>query len=287
MPMKPRLRILCLNLPADEQARCRQHLSSRPGIEVIEVHSVEELPAILAATEADRFVDAESLRHLARQLMEAQEAERRHWSKHLHDELGQTLSILKMRLQLLRQQRPASEAATFAPCIAAADAALQQVREMALQVRPSLLDDLGLASALRWLAGRVQAESGLPVRLRLPEHDTRWPPAVETACFRIAQEAIANAARHAKATRIDVHLSEDAELALHIADDGQGFVVAEQRRLAAEARGLGLRAMEERAAAAGGAFSIDSAPRRGTRVAVHFPAPAGGGASGAPDEATP
>ena len=288
MSMKPPLRVLCLNESSTDLAR----LQATAGNELLflKADSRDEFMQRLAARDGDLvlvdanlLLDAESpvslirqgevdrLRSLARQLLEAQETERRRLSKQLHDELGQSLSILKMKLQILRQAIPPSESLGFDASIQAADTALQQAREMALRLRPSLLDDLGLASTLHWLAGRARAEAGLEIRATLPERGTRWPAPLETACFRVAQEAIGNVVRHAKATRLDLALIDDGSLTLRVDDDGQGFVAAEAWGRANRGQGLGLLAMEERAAVVGGRFRVETAPGHGTRILAQFP----------------
>jgi signal transduction histidine kinase len=213
--------------------------------------------------------DRQTPRGLAWRLLDAQETERKRLASWLHDELAQSLSVVKFHLQLLRQQCP-TEVAAFASSIAAADLAIGQANAMALQLRPAMLDDLGLASALRWLVSNVQATTPVPIHLRHPETDARYPPPLEVACFRIAQQALHNAVRHASATRIDLQLVVDhAALTLRVGDDGQGFEIAAAVRQAT--KGIGLFAMEEWAAMVGAAFSLESKPEQGTRVHVHFP----------------
>lgn len=214
----------------------------------------------------------EQLRALSSRLLEIQEAERRTLAHELHDEIGQALSAVKLNaMAILQSPDPASLTRRIGDHIAIVDRALQQVRSLSLELRPALLDDLGLVPALRWLVDRLGRSSGVSVRLEATGAEVRFAPAVELAGFRIAQEAINNALKHAAPTRITVDLRVEGDrLDLRVRDDGTGFDVARAQRLAAGGGSLGLLGMSERARLAGG--RIEWFPlARGTEVHAWFP----------------
>jgi len=141
-----------------------------------------------------------------------------------------------------------------------------------LNLRPSMLDDLGLVPALRWYVQRQAKHLGLAIELQLPSSARRLPPEIETACFRIVQEALTNAARHAQATQVDVVLTineQDAELAVR--DNGIGFDVTAAHQRAIAGGGFGLLGMQERAQLVGGELRVTSAPQQGTIIKAQFP----------------
>jgi signal transduction histidine kinase len=217
----------------------------------------------------------ERLKALSRQLLEAQEAERRHIARELHDEVGQALTILKMNLQALQRSpgTPAS-AQLQEESIGLVERALQQVRTLSLDLRPSMLDDLGLVAALRWYTDRQAQRGGLAVEFDADPLDSRLPAQLETACFRVAQEALVNVLRHAQAGRVKVELRlRDSELHLLVGDDGVGFDVRAAQERAARGASLGLLGMQERAQLAGGRIDIASAPAAGTHIRAVFPLP--------------
>ncbi len=223
----------------------------------------------------DRRVDLnyrelfENSKNYSRRLIEAQETERRRVSIELHDQVGQILTAVKMNLHSLKQQCTAPEIlASIENNILVIDEAVDQVRDLSVDLRPSLLDDFGLVVALRWYLDRQAKNYGIDVEFisqSLPD-DTRFAWELETACFRIVQEAITNVVRHAKATKVSVVLEKSGpDLILSISDDGIGF---DLKALRGSAATLGLRGMEERAEALGGSLTIDSAPQSGTQVRV-------------------
>lgn len=213
------------------------------------------------------------LRVLSRKLLEVQEIERRHVARELHDEVGQSLTALKISLQTAR--RSIGDQQVLPMCedmIATVDRLLGQVRNLSLDLRPSLLDDLGLAAALRWYVDRQSQRTGLPIRFHDEGQGPIVPPDVATACFRIAQEALTNAVRHAKADNIGITLRlHPEEIELVVADDGQGFDVEAMRRRAAQGGSFGLLGMRERADLLGGLVWIDSPRGGGTTVRARFP----------------
>lgn len=206
-------------------------------------------------------------------MIEAQEAERRHLDHELHDEIGQALTAVKINLQALQRSVASSHQTTlpFQESIDIVEVALQQVRGLSLDLRPSLLDDLGLIAALRWYIDRQTQRAGISGEL-IAELETKLSPNLETICFRIVQEAITNVVRHAKAQRVTVELQQwDTQLQLIIRDDGVGFDIHVAREQATSGGSLGLLGMEERVLLVGGYIKIESAHQHGTKIHVQFP----------------
>ncbi len=214
-------------------------------------------------------------RNYSRRVIEAQESERRRISGELHDQVGQILTAVKMNLHALRQKCSEPDILySIENNIEVIDEAVDQVRDLSVDLRPLLLDDFGLVVALRWYLGRQTRNFGLPAELKTHSlsEDDRFSSELETACFRIVQEALTNVMRHANATHISVLLERTgADLLLLIADDGVGFDVRGLRNRAGEAMTVGLHGMEERVQALGGSITIDSAPALGPEICVRFP----------------
>jgi len=208
-----------------------------------------------------------------RSLIEAQEVERRRIARELHDVVGQALTAVKLRLEAARLSGdPGEVAAQVDEAVGIVDQVLGQVRGFALELRPAVLDDLGLAPALRWHLDRLARGAGFRGRLVSSELVQRFHPEVETACFRVAQEALTNVARHAHASRVTVELRVRADdLDLWIRDDGVGFDVRAALVRAASGESMGLTTMRERVQLLGGEIEIASAAGRGTRLRARFP----------------
>jgi PAS domain S-box-containing protein len=229
---------------------------------------------------SDRKRAEESLREsndrlqlLSRRLVESQETERRHIARELHDEVGQTLTVAEMNLQaVVRSSRATTLTVRLKESLQAVERVLAQVRDLSLNLRPSMLDDLGLEPALRWYTGRQAAAAGLEADFQATASEQRLDPVIETACFRIAQEALTNVARHAHARSVTVELrQQEGFLHLFVRDDGAGFDVGGARERAALGSSLGLLNMEERATLAGGSLEFKSAQGQGTEVHAWFP----------------
>ncbi len=213
------------------------------------------------------------LQVLSRRLVEVQETERRHLARELHDEIGQALTAAEMNLQAVLES-PGTEA--LAPRLKESldlvDRVLEQVHDLSLNLRPTMLDDLGLEPALRWYANRQAALAGLHAEIRAKPMERRLDPMIETECFRVAQEALTNVVKHAKAHTVMVELSQNGEhLHLSVRDDGVGFDVARVREQAVRGASLGILSMEERAALAGGGLQYHATPGQGTEVHAWFP----------------
>jgi PAS domain S-box-containing protein len=213
------------------------------------------------------------LQVLSRRLVEAQETERRTIARELHDEIGQALTVMQLNLQAMLQA-PGSAALSprLRENLVVVERVLEQVRDISFNLRPLILDDLGLEPALRWFTRRQAALVGLHVRFRADSLAHRLTPVIETECFRVAQEALTNVVRHARAKHISVELRQSAgKLHLRVRDDGIGFDVAAVRKQAVRGASLGLLSMEERAALAGGGLEFKSATGKGTEVNAWFP----------------
>lgn len=213
----------------------------------------------------------------ARRLLEVQESERRLIARELHDEVGGALTAVKLNLQSLRGMRAGDSGAALADGLALVDGVLQSVRSLSLDLRPAMLDDLGLIPALRWYCERQARRSGVAIELAMDAIDLKAAPLLESACYRIVQEALTNALRHADAHLVQVALRlGGGGFTLEIVDDGCGFDVAAARRRELAGESGGLLGMEERTRLLGGRFEIHSAPRAGTRVRAEFTAPVDG-----------
>ena len=206
-------------------------------------------------------------RRLGRAVWRVQEDERRRLARELHDGLGQNLTALKQHLAQV--EGPLSDAAR-AHLDAAIDlcgGALEDTRNLTRLLRPPILDDLGLEPALRWLARSFSESSGVEAVVELGELPA-LDGELQTLLFRIAQEALANAARHAQARSVLVHLAQRGpDLQLQVVDDGRGFEPAE----AAVRGGNGLGGMRERLRLHGGRLELLAAPGRGTRLRAVVP----------------
>ena len=216
----------------------------------------------------------EAARNYSRRVIEAQEAERRRISRELHDQVGQILTAVKMNLHVLQHKCTQPEIlVSINDNLKVIDEAVDQIRDLSVDLRPLLLDDLGLVVALRWYLERQTRNLGIPAQFVSGslDEDDRFSSELETACFRIVQEGVTNIVRHARAKRISVRLERViSDLVLLITDDGAGFD-ARMLRSSNSTSTLGLRGMEERAHAVGGSITIDSAPALGTEICVRLP----------------
>lgn len=213
------------------------------------------------------------LQTLSRRLLDAQEIERRNIARELHDEIGQALTAMKINLHAVQRLVDMSVLGPYLEeNINIVDRTLQQVRNLSLDLRPSMLDDLGLVSALRWYVDRQARLAGFDARFTANLGDTRLPPDLETVCFRVTQEALTNVVRHAQATKVHVSLRQrDDTLYLIIRDNGIGFDVRQKQLRAMQGASSGLLGMQERVLFAGGNMEITSRPQRGTEIWVRLP----------------
>ncbi len=206
-------------------------------------------------------------RHLAKAVWQVQEEERRSIALELHDGIGQILTALINHIQHAGGDTGPDDSGES---LELATTALAEVRRMSRALRPSVLDDLGLAAALRWLIRTTGESSGLDLALSWPDEKLSLDKESETLVFRIVQEALTNIVKHAEASRVRVAVQSTAQvLQVSITDNGCGFDA--QTVLATSDQGFGARGMRDRAELFGGHLTIDSAPGEGTSVALELP----------------
>jgi signal transduction histidine kinase len=236
--------------------------------------SFDQMAEALEERERERQRASTKLHVLSNRLVEVQESERRHIARELHDEIGQTLTSAEMHLQAALRTPGAGSVIEhrLEESIHAVERVLDQVHDLSLSLRPSMLDDLGLGPALRWYTQRQAELAGLHAQFCAESFDERIDPMIETGCFRVAQEALTNVLRHAKAQTVAVDLRQrDGHLHLVVRDDGIGFDVSALRERAVRGASLGLLSMEERATLAGGGIEYTSSRGQGTEVHAWFP----------------
>ena len=249
----------------------------RSQLEVKVRERTAELSALNQALQAEilqrQRAEAANQRVL-RCLAEAQETERGRISRELHDRLGQDLTALKLGLQNMRGQSSAAVDKNLGQLDKVAEGLMRDIHRLAWELRPPVLDDLGLDLALQRYAGEWSLNTGIPVDLHtggdLETH--RLAHEFETALYRIAQEALTNVARHAQAKRVSLLLERrPGYVSLIVEDDGRGFDAQEVMDRPASPGKLGLLGMQERARLAGGSLTIESAPAAGTTVFARLP----------------
>jgi signal transduction histidine kinase len=254
--------------------KARDELERRVAERTAELSRANE---VLKAEIAERQrVEAEVVRRnqelasLSRRLVEVQEAERRHLARELHDEVGQLLTGLKLVLEMSARLPTEESRANLAEAQALVGELMSQVRQLSLELRPGMLDDLGLLSALLWHFERYTAQTKVRVNFKhLGLERRRFAPEIETAAYRIVQEALTNVARHAGVSEVNVKIwSNAATLCVQIEDQGRGF--NPQAALAASASS-GVAGMRERARLLGGELMIESAPGAGACLTAELP----------------
>jgi two-component system sensor histidine kinase UhpB len=264
----------------DLSARAQRVLFRDPDVERLG----ETLNTMLEVLQAHRGL----LQKLSEQVLAAQEDERKRIARELHDETAQALTTLLIRLKILEKARTPPEMRGQIDELRQLTAdTLEAVRKLAIELRPTTLDDLGLVAALE--AYTESYASRIPLRVDFSadgfdQQDgtgTRLPPQVELVLYRVVQEALTNAAKHAHANHVRVELRRSAdEVVAAITDNGRGFDVEDVMR--SRERGLGLFGMQERLALVQGQLLIDSVPGRGTRIQARVPVPTAHGLAGSP-----
>jgi len=210
---------------------------------------------------------------LLKKLISAQEEERRRIARELHDETSQLLGTLALGLDTaMATLPPGASSDRLQEVRAVAIKTLDEIHRMSFDLRPSMLDDLGLVPAIRWYAERDLKRRGVSVRCESDESGGRLPPEVETALFRAVQEAITNIVKHAQAKTVLIQcMLGPRAVTVEIEDDGEGFDPASISGTAVNGRGLGLAGIRERVELLGGSAVIESAPGQGTRVVLTVP----------------
>ncbi len=215
------------------------------------------------------------LRSLSVQLMRAQEKERMRISKELHDELGQALALLKHRVRSVQsklQKGQSSLHEEFEGTSRYIEEIIENVRRLSRDLSPSILEDLGLTSALQWLTKNFEKQYSLVTSFDIDNIDDLFPKEAQTNLYRISQEALTNIAKHAEAKHVSFTVKgNEGSVALIIEDDGKGFDVNRVRAIHSPEKGLGLDAMEERAHVLGTSLHIKSQVGEGTRITLTIP----------------
>ena len=207
------------------------------------------------------------MRELSQQLVNTQEEERKNLSRELHDHVAQVLTGLRMELGRMERLSPVV-APVVAECKGLVDDMFNTVRNLALGLRPSMLDDFGLQAALEWHARDCMSRYAIDVNLQTEGDLNALPEKHRTCAYRIVQEATTNCVRHAEAKKIQIRVSADGDqLRVQVSDDGRGLDERQRRR------GLGLRGIDERVKELQGAMTISSAPLGGTTLSVSLPLP--------------
>lgn len=252
----------------------RIEYKGRPAVlcNVVDITQEKQMEQrLLAATE--------QLRSLSKQLLTVQEQERKYVASELHDSIGQYLNTALFGLQQLSVKHyqsgelPSNVAESVANLISLLQEAIQEVRRLSTDLRPPTLDDLGIVATIQWFCRKFQSiYPGIAIEQHLDIEEDGIPETLKIVIFRILQEALNNVAKHAKARQTRVILTtRDAQIELHIEDDGLGFDIGRVFASAQIERGIGLIGMRERAKLSGGTISIQSEPGRGTRIIARWP----------------
>jgi len=257
-------------LVRDDTARKRGEEALRNLNEKLDLR-VQERTHQLAQANRELHDSLDQLHALAARIQAIREEERTSIAREIHDELGQSLTALKMDLVWLMHRLPDSESpqrAKASSMLKLIDGTIGTVRKIAAELRPGMLDDLGLAAAIEWQAQEFQARTGIECLVLLPTEIFVLDEERSTAIFRIFQETLTNVARHAAATRLTVKLERSPqELVMTVEDNGKSF---EQTAVFGN-KSLGLLGMKERALILGGTLEVQGNPGKGTTVTVRVP----------------
>ena len=238
--------------------------------DISERKSAEELHEKLF----NKLIEAQNvMKNLSRQLILVQEQERRNIARELHDEIGQTLTAIKIDILNAMKFIPSLSAQEqLKDSIQMVEETLNNVRELSLNLRPSILDDLGLIPAVRWFLDRQSQRTGISAKVITKPFTEKIPPEIQITCYRIIQEAVTNIIKHSKAKNMSVEINIVLkELYIIISDDGIGYDVLSARKMATGGYSVGVLGMQERAEAVGGWLDIFSKPNEGTKIHAIFP----------------
>jgi signal transduction histidine kinase len=237
-----------------------------------ELRTVLEMALYKSQAERTMRQDSRQLKQMAQRVMEVQESERRKLALELHDELGQSLTAIKINMET-RKRLDASRLESFdRKTTEIIDDAILKVRNLALSLRPGLLDDLGLLAALEWMVNQRSFTGNIVFELESNLGPQRLPAAVETTFFRVAQEAVTNVQRHSQASHAYIGLTRtDADLTLVVHDNGTGFDLPAMAQKAASGKSLGMTGMQERALLIGARIDVTMRPDGRSQVQLFWP----------------
>jgi len=231
------------------------------------ISDITEKKMLEEQLEKARVLEEENLKFFSRRLIEVQEEERRAIARELHDEIGQSLTALKLSVEIIADSLPSEHADNIRPIEESLGELLSIVRNISLDLRPAMLDELGLVKTLLWYFERYTSQTGISVDFIQTGADRRFNQQSEIALYRITQEAMTNVARYAEIMRVLVEfIIEQERVTVRIKDEGRGFDVEN-----AVNSGSGLSIMRERAIISKGTFSLSSAPGKGTEITVEIP----------------
>jgi signal transduction histidine kinase len=245
-----------------------------PALLEVMAHLGTQLGRVIERRRAEeRLGSSESqLRDLAARLVSVREEERKHMARELHDELGQSLTALKIDLRTLQRRlpNPVDLPARLDAMLGLVDGTIASTQRLATELRPGILDDLGLVPAIQWQVEEFGRRTGVPATLRIDGEPLPLDDRIATTAFRVLQESLTNIARHARASAVTVALQLNAGgLALEVHDDGVGI----EPTARGDSHALGLLGMRERAVRCGGQFTIEPRAGGGTTVRLHVPFP--------------
>jgi len=222
------------------------------------------------------------LRRLSSQLFNAQEEERRRLSKELHDQLGHDLVLLKSRLNSIKRKLPPHQAEPHKELSETqeyVDQIIGNVRRIATELSPSILEDLGLFASLQWLAENFAHQHAIKVSLDMADIDRFFSGETRINLYRVFQETLTNISKHAQAKKVSIVVKKKKDYVIfRVKDDGKGFDLKQLSQRDPARSGMGLTAMKERANLSGGDFDVESSPGKGTVICFKFPVREKGGA---------
>ncbi|MBE0425837.1 MAG: sensor histidine kinase [Nitrospirae bacterium] len=216
------------------------------------------------------------LRYLSSQIIAAQEIERKRISRELHDELGQALSLIKFKLSFIKKNLQDEQTLIRKECediLEFINQVIENVRRLSRDLSPTVLDDLGLTAAIRWLINNLKTSNKkIQITSNITNIDHFFPQDAQINIYRIIQEALTNIGEHAQAKNVSIHIAKHSKvISFSIEDDGKGFNVKQALRKITIERGLGLASMAERVQMIGGVFNLCSEEGQGTQIKFTIP----------------